>query len=132
MTAPVRNVEQRGCKNNTMKIILTATSPDIDSSVDTRFGRGAYFIIVDPETLEWRAHANPGAGASGGAGSLAVQFAAKLHASSVISGNFGPNAYSALHTAGIAMYLLGNSTTVRQAIEYFKTGQLARVDSPTS
>jgi predicted Fe-Mo cluster-binding NifX family protein len=71
-------------------------------------------------------------GASGGAGTLAAQFAANQHASSVISGDFGPNAYNALHAAGIAMYLCGASTTVKEAIENFKAGQLERVGAPTS
>ena len=114
-----------------MKIILTATTPSIDSNVDSRFGRGAYLIVVDPDTLEWQAHPNPGVGASGGAGTLAAQFAANQHVSSVISGDFGPNAYNALQAAGIAMYLFGASTTVKEAIEHFKAGQLERVGAPT-
>jgi len=114
-----------------MKIILTATSPNIDSNIDGRFGRGAYLIVVDPDTLEWQAHPNPGVGASGGAGTLAAQFAANQHASSIISGDFGPNAYNALQAAGIAMYLFGACTTVKEAIEHFKAGQLERVGAPT-
>jgi predicted Fe-Mo cluster-binding NifX family protein len=114
-----------------MKIILTATSPSIDSSVDGRFGRGAYFIVLDPETLEWQAHPNPGVGASGGAGSLAAQFAANQQASAVISGDFGPNAYHALHAAGITMYLFGTNATIRQAVAGFKANQLEQVDAPT-
>lgn len=115
-----------------MKIILTATYPNIDSIVDMRFGRGAYLIIVDPDTLEWEAHPNPGVGASGGAGTLAAQFATNQHISSVISGDFGPNAYNALQAAGIAMYLFGASTTVKEAIEQFKAGRLERVGAATS
>lgn len=115
-----------------MNIMLTATSPSIDSNLDSRFGRGAYLIVVDSDTLEWQAHPNPGVGASGGAGTLAAQFTANQHVSSVISGDFGPNAYIALQAAGIAMYLLGASTTVKEAIEHFKAGQLERVGEPTS
>lgn len=114
-----------------MKIILTAISPSIDSNIDARFGRGAYFIVVDSDTMEWQAHANPGVGAAGGAGSLAAQFAANQKAEAIISGDFGPNAYNALQAAGIAMYLFGKSATVKEAIENFKTEQLERVGSPT-
>jgi len=114
-----------------MKIILTATSPNIDSNIDSRFGRGAYLIVVDPDTLEWQAHPNPGVGASGGAGTLAAQFAANQHAISIISGDFGPNAYNALQAAGIAMYLFGACTTVKESIEHFKDGKLERVSGPT-
>jgi predicted Fe-Mo cluster-binding NifX family protein len=114
-----------------MKIMLTATSPSIDSNVDPRFGRGAFLIVVDPDTLEWQAHPNSGAGAMGGAGTLAAQFAANQKADAVISGDFGPNAYNALQTAGIAMYLFRATATVKEAIEHFKAGQLERVGAPT-
>jgi predicted Fe-Mo cluster-binding NifX family protein len=114
-----------------MKIILTATAPNLDSNIDPRFGRGAFFIVVDPDTMEWQAHANPGIGASGGAGTLAAQFAADQHAGSAVSGDFGPNAYNALRAANIAMYLVANNATVREAIEQFKAGKLVRVEAPT-
>jgi predicted Fe-Mo cluster-binding NifX family protein len=114
-----------------MKIILTATSPSLDSKVDGRFGRGAYFLVVDLDTLEWKAHENPGVGAMGGAGSQAAQFAANQHVSAVISGDFGPNAYHALQAVGIGMYLYGAKSTVKEAIEYFKAGQLEHVGAPT-
>jgi len=114
-----------------MKIILTATSPNIDSNVDMRFGRGAYFILVDTDSLEWQSHPNPGVGASGGAGTMAAQFAANQLANAINSGDFRPNAYNALQAAGVAMYLFGTCTTVREAIDQFKAGKLEGVDSPT-
>ena len=114
-----------------MKIIITAVSPSIDSNVDPRFGRGANFVVVDPDTLSWQAHANPGVGASGGAGTRAAQFAANQKAEAVLSGDFGPNAYNALQAGGIKMYLFGNSRTGKEAVELFKTGKLALVSAPT-
>ncbi len=114
-----------------MKIILTTTSPSIDAEVDARFGRGAFFIVVDSDTLEWQAHPNPGVGASGGAGTLAAQFVSNLKVEAVISGDFGPNAYNALQAAGVAMYLFDNSRTGRESVEHFKAGQLERVGAPT-
>jgi predicted Fe-Mo cluster-binding NifX family protein len=114
-----------------MKIILTTASPNLDAGVDPRFGRGAYLIIADTDSLEWQAHPNPGVSASGGAGTLAAQLAANQKAEAVISGDFGPNAYNALQAAGIAMYLFGASRTGREAVELFKAGQLERVAGPT-
>ena len=114
-----------------MKIILTTTSPNLDSDIDPRFGRGAYFLVVDCDSLAWEAHPNPGVGAAGGAGSLAAQFAANQKAAAVISGDFGPNAYNALQAAGVEMYLFGTSQTGRDAVERFKAGQLERVGAPT-
>jgi predicted Fe-Mo cluster-binding NifX family protein len=115
-----------------MKIVLTATSPDLDSAIDSRFGRAAYFVVVYVETLAWQAYPNPAVGASGGAGTQAAQHIANQGAQAAISGDFGPNAYSALKAAGIDMYLLGASQTVRDAVEHFKAGQLAQVKAPTS
>ena len=113
-----------------MKIILTVTSPSLDADVDLRFGRCAYFLVVDTDTLKWQAHPNPGVSASGGAGTLAAQFVASQKAEAVISGDFGPNAYNALQAAGIKMYLFGTSRTGQEAVQLFKAGQLESVGAP--
>jgi predicted Fe-Mo cluster-binding NifX family protein len=114
-----------------MKIILTTASPSIDSDLDSRFGRGAYLLILDTESLQWEAHQNPGVLTSGGAGIQAAQFVADQKAEAVLSGDFGPHAFDALQTASIAMYLYGDCRTVQQAIERFKAGQLQQVGAPT-
>jgi predicted Fe-Mo cluster-binding NifX family protein len=114
-----------------MKIIITTTSPTIESEVDQRFGRGAYFLTADTDTLQWEAQPNPGVSAPGGAGIQAAQFAAEKKVDAVISGDFGPNAYDALQAADVAMYLFGSRCTVREAIERFKAGKLERVGAPT-
>jgi predicted Fe-Mo cluster-binding NifX family protein len=114
-----------------MKIVITATSPTLDSEVDPRFGRGAYLLIVDPDTLEWEAQPNPGATASGGAGIAAAQFVTGQKVDAVISGDFGPHAVQALEAAGMPMYVFGNFHTVREVVTEFKAGQLQRVGAPT-
>ena len=114
-----------------MKIVLTTLSPNLDSEVDPRFGRAANLLVVDTDTLEWKAESNPGASASGGAGIRAAQFVADQHAQAAISGDFGPHAFEALQAAGIAMYLYGDCQNAHQAIERFKAGQLQRVGGPT-
>lgn len=114
-----------------MNIILTAASPDINSNIDARFGRGAYLLSVDTDTMQWDVHANPGLNASGGAGIKAAQFVADQDIKVVISGAFGPHAFNALKTGGIAMYLYGDCTTIAQAIEHFKNNQLEQIGGPT-
>ncbi len=114
-----------------MKIVLTTAKPDLDSEVDPRFGRCTYLLRVDTETLEWRAFPNPGASASGGAGTLAAQFVASQNAEAVISGDFGPNACAVLQAAGIPMYLYGQARTGREAVERFKENLLTRASGPT-
>jgi predicted Fe-Mo cluster-binding NifX family protein len=115
-----------------MKIAVTTTYPELDSAIDSRFGRAAYFIVVDVETLAWQAYPNPAATTSGGAGTQAAQYIANQGAQAAISGDFGPNAYSALNAAGIAMYLLGDCRTVREAVTQFKADQLVQVGAPTA
>ena len=56
-----------------MKIAISATGPALDAEVDPRFGRCQYFIIADPETMEFEAVDNNSAMAAGGAGIAAAQ-----------------------------------------------------------
>jgi predicted Fe-Mo cluster-binding NifX family protein len=114
-----------------MKIIITTVSPAIESEVDPRFGRGAYLLVVDPDTLEWQAHPNPGVSASGGAGIQAARFASDQKAGAVISGDFGPHAFTALNVAGLQMYLFGACRNARDAVARFKAGELERVGAAT-
>jgi predicted Fe-Mo cluster-binding NifX family protein len=114
-----------------MKLIITTSSADIDGRVDSRFGRAAYFVIVDTDTLEWQALLNPAVNASGGAGIRAAQFVADQDCDAVVSGDFGPNAYNALKTAEVPMYFLGACSTPREVIKYFKKGQLDPLVRPS-
>jgi predicted Fe-Mo cluster-binding NifX family protein len=114
-----------------MRIVLTAVSPDVGSQIEPRFGRCAYLLVVDTDTIAWEAHPNPGLTASGGAGIKAAQFAADQHVEAIVSGDFGPHAFNALQAASIYMYLYGDCTTIAQAIERFRNKQLEQVGSPT-
>ena len=113
-----------------MKIVLTTTTPNLESEVDPRFGRGAYLLVVDTDTNAWEASTNPGTNATGGAGIQAAQFAADRQIDAVISGDFGPNAYEALLAAGIPMYAYGDCRTASDAIARFKAGQLQQIGAP--
>ena len=114
-----------------MKLIITATSPDLNAQVDPRFGRAAHFLIVDLESMEWQAVTNPALNTSGGAGIQAAQFVADQECDAVVSGNFGPNAYNALKTAGLPMYLFGSCQTPSEVIAQYKAGQLEQLSSPS-
>lgn len=115
-----------------MKITITASSPWLDAELDPRFGRCAYFLLVDTETMQWEAFPNPGISSSGGAGTQAAQFVAKQKAVAVISGDFGPNAYSALKAGEILMYLYKGSGTIQEIVKRFIAGDLNQVDAPTA
>ena len=114
-----------------MDIVVTATGADLEAQLDPRFGRAAYFVSVDPDTLACRAQANPAVDAMGGAGSQAAQAIARSAPEAVISGAFGPNAFEALRAAGIKMYRAPEGLTVRAAVEQYRAGGLAAVEAPS-
>jgi predicted Fe-Mo cluster-binding NifX family protein len=113
-----------------MRICVSASANSLDASVDPRFGRCPYFIIVDSETLQFEAVPNPASGAVGGAGIEAAQIIASKGAKVVITGNVGPNAFQALSAAGIKI-ITGAYGTVREVVEKYRRGELKETSSPT-
>ena len=102
-----------------MKIAITAKGIDLDSKVDPRFGRAGYFIIVDPETLEFEAVDNSvNANAFKGAGIQAAAMVGNKSVEALLTGFCGPNAFKTLNAAGVkvANDITG---TVRDAVTAF-------------
>ncbi len=56
-----------------MKIAVAASGPGLDDQTDARFGRCAWFVIVDTETFEFEALENTAAKQGTGAGIAAAQ-----------------------------------------------------------
>ena len=106
-----------------MKIAITASNPDLSSPVDPRFGRCPYFIIVDPDTLEFEANENTNLTASSGAGIQAAQFVANKGVKALLTGSCGPNAFQTLQAAGVEV-IVGVSGTVQEAATLYKEGTL--------
>jgi predicted Fe-Mo cluster-binding NifX family protein len=104
-----------------MKVAVSASSPSLESPVDPRFGRCAYFVVVDPDTMLFETVDNTNALSSQGAGIGTAQTVAQLGATVVLTGNCGPNAFQALEAAGIEV-VTGVSGSVREAVEGFKAG----------
>jgi predicted Fe-Mo cluster-binding NifX family protein len=113
-----------------MKICVTATADSLDAQIDPRFGRCAYLIIVDSETMQFEAVPNSAAGATGGAGIQAAQTIANKGVELLITGNVGPNAFGALSAAGIEIFT-GASGTVKEAVEKLKRGEFNKTGAPT-
>ncbi len=105
-----------------MKIAISATGPTLDAEVDSRFGRCQYFIVADPDTMEFEAVDNASAMAAGGAGISAAQAIAGKGVEAVLTGNCGPNAYQVLSPAGIKV-ITGVSGKVKDAIEGYRSGR---------
>jgi predicted Fe-Mo cluster-binding NifX family protein len=113
-----------------MKVAVSATGRDLNCQIDPRFGRCQYFIIVNPETMEFEAFDNEGLMASGGAGVQAAQLVTQKGAKALITGNLGPNAASALSASGIKVYLVPGGT-VKGVIEGYRAGSLSEASGAT-
>lgn len=112
-----------------MKIEITATGKDLKSQMDPRFGRCAYFILVDPDTEEFEAVDNPGVSAGGGAGIQAAQAIIKQGAEAVITGHCGPNAFDVLAAGGIKIFQ-ASGMSVREVLDLYKKGELKEISTP--
>jgi predicted Fe-Mo cluster-binding NifX family protein len=112
-----------------MKIAITTNGTDLQSSLDPRFGRCPYFLLVDLETLECETTPNPGASAGGGAGIKAAQALTGLGAGALITGQCGPNAYQILEAAGLRI-MQAPVVSAREVIEMYKRGDLAPINTP--
>ena len=104
-----------------MKIAVTSMGPSLDDQVEARFGRCPYFLIIDPETMEFEALKNPNIAVGGGAGIQSAQLMAERGVQIVLTGNCGPNAFQTFGAAGVQV-IVGVSGPIRQAVEQFKTG----------
>jgi predicted Fe-Mo cluster-binding NifX family protein len=113
-----------------MKIAVTANGTDLDAPASPVFGRCTMYILVDTETMQYEAIANPAVSAGGGAGVQAAQFVVERGAQAVVSGNVGPNALGVFQAGAIPAYLFKEGT-VRQAIEAYKRGLLSSISNAT-
>ena len=113
-----------------MKIAVSTTGKDLNSQLDPRFGRCRYFILIDSESMNFEIVENEGLMASGGAGVQAAQMVAQKGATTIITGNLGPNAASALSASGIKVYLAPGGT-VRDVIESYRAGRLQEASGAT-
>lgn len=113
-----------------MKLAISSQDGKFDTPFSARFGRCDYFIFIDTETRAWESKANPGASARGGAGPMAVQFLAENGTEATITGRYGPNAYSAIETAGIQAFE-ADSGTPEELLDKFLAGELNQVNAAT-
>jgi predicted Fe-Mo cluster-binding NifX family protein len=113
-----------------MKAAISTIAPNLDADVDPRFGRCQYFVIVDPETMEFSTLENTSAAAGGGAGIATAQTLAGKNIEVVLTGNCGPNAYQALSAAGIKVYT-GVTGKAKTAVEDYKAGKFTASSQPS-
>ena len=103
-----------------MKIAVSATGGSMMARVSEQFGRCTHFLIVDSETMKFEAVSNPGIGLMGGAGPESASVIAAKGAGVLLTGRVGPNAKTALDSAGITVVSgISGATTVKEAVEEY-------------
>jgi predicted Fe-Mo cluster-binding NifX family protein len=104
-----------------MKIAVSASGQELSSHVDPRFGRCAYFLFIDSETMQLEPLENPNVASPSGAGIQSAQLVAEKGANVLITGSCGPNAFQTLQAAAVNV-VVGATGTVQGAIHRYKSG----------
>lgn len=85
-----------------MIVAVTAQQGRMDAQVDLRFGRAAFFMLADTQTMEVSAYDNiAGVDAGNGAGTGASQLMSEHGVDVLYTGKVGPKAADVLERAGI-------------------------------
>jgi len=112
-----------------MKICVTSHGNTLESQVDPRFGRCAFFIVVDTDTMKFEAIENTQAQAMGGAGVQSGKIVSETGVEVLLTGNVGPNAYQTLQASGVEI-ITGFSGSVQEAVEKYKNRELKPTSEP--
>ncbi|MCM8900251.1 NifB/NifX family molybdenum-iron cluster-binding protein [Caldicoprobacter algeriensis] len=110
-----------------MKVCVTATGNSVESPLDPRFGRAAFFVLVDTDSMEFECIRNDAAFTGGGAGVTASQLMVDKGVDAVVTGNIGPNAMNVLKAVGIGVYR-GVNGSVKENVERLKKGLLDKIE----
>jgi predicted Fe-Mo cluster-binding NifX family protein len=104
----------------------------MNDQVDPRFGRAAYHLVIDTDTMELQVLDNSATRSLGhGAGIQAAENVANSGAQVLLSGFVGPKAYQTLQAAGIKIGQGVDGMTVREALDKYLAGQVQMSNQPS-
>lgn len=107
------------------RIAVSSQGETLDSQVDPRFGRAAYFVVQDEDGGVFAVDNTAAGRMSSGAGIQAAETLAKAGVQKVLSGLVGPKAMNALDAAGIEV-IQGARGRVADALAAYEQGRLAQ------
>ncbi len=100
-----------------MLIAITSTGKELNSRMDSRFGRAKYIIVYNTEDSSFKTNDNSeNLNASQGAGVQAAQSVVDLDVECLITGNCGPKAFRVLNAGEVKIFTSSNQT-VEDAIK---------------
>ena len=112
-----------------MEIAITAKKPNLDAEIDSHFGRCQYFIVIDPETMNYGVIDNTNAVTSAGCDISAAHKVIGMGVKAVLTGNCGTNTHQVLLDAGVQVFT-GVGGNVTSAIEDYMSGKLKPAPKP--
>jgi len=108
-----------------MKIAVASALPTLDACVATQFHRSKYILIIDLDTMEYKAITNPLLVLSGPAtGKLFAQQLSEENVGIVMASNCSSNILRFLGSAGVRI-IVGVGGSIRRVVEQFKEMCLA-------
>lgn len=117
-----------------MKIAISSKGKELESEIDSRFGRCPYFLIVEvdkesKEIKDFRAIENSASKQTSGAGVTAGETVANEKVDAIITSNMGPRAFQVFEQLGTKIYQ--GQGNIKDVIKKFLEGKLDEINSST-
>ncbi len=112
------------------KYLVASSGNTLDSKVSGRFGHSNYFLVVDPQTMEFEAFPGIQPDESGEIIQPFIQQYINRGIEKVIVGNIGPSSFSEMRAAGFKIYLCRNMP-ILEAIKKVENGEVETLSTPT-
>lgn len=112
-----------------MKIAVSASGKSLEDSLNQRLGRCEYFLIYDSNDNSTNVLENTGRLATGAAGIATARLLSDQGVDVIITGNVGPNAFTALQAAGIRVYTSAVEK-IKDVLQSYQAGELIEIQAP--
>jgi len=107
-----------------VKIAFTTSGDDLNSSLDSRFGRAPKFLIYDTDADTFEVLDNmQNLNAAQGAGIQSAETVVRSGAECLVTGHCGPKAFRVLSAARVKVYNT-EASTVAEGLELYRQGKL--------
>ena len=111
-----------------MKLAIALKENDYNSSVDERFGRAPFFIIIDSDTKEFEIIENEAKDEATGAGLKAVKNLLKYEIDTIIAWEIGPKAGELIYDLEIPTFKFKDLEKVDEIVNAFNENTLEKYD----
>ena len=112
-----------------MKIAFTTSGDDLNSPLDSRFGRAPKFLIYDTDADKFEVLDNlQNLNAAQGAGIQSAEAVVRSGAKCLVTGHCGPKAFRILSSAKVQVYNT-EASTIAEGLDLYRQGKLAEAGS---